>query len=134
MPGKSIFEYSIIPHKGNWKEAYQQVYAFETHFRAIATDLHAGELPDEGSFIFHTPAEFVISAVKESENGEGVVVRGYNISTDTIQLNLKPFINFRKVFQVNLAEESLAVLNTDNDGGVSLSVSGHKVISIMFIK
>ena len=33
--GKWAYDYSIIPHKGDWHEAYQHAYAFETPLRAI---------------------------------------------------------------------------------------------------
>jgi len=132
VPGKWRYDYSIIPHAGNWQEAYQHAYAFETPMRAIETDLHEGEIPSEGSFISHLPAEFIISAVKETEDGKGWLVRGYNISSEPIQLNLKPLRQFGTVEQVNLAEEKITPLKVESDGSVSLPVSAHQVVSIMF--
>jgi alpha-mannosidase len=130
--GKWGFDYSIIPHKGNWEEAYPHAYAFETPPRATTTTLHPGELADKGSFVSHSPEEFIISAVKETENGKGWIVRGYNTSSETIQLNLKPLWHFKSIMQVNLAEEPIAALNSGEDGSVMISVSGYEIVSIMF--
>jgi hypothetical protein len=66
VPGKWAYEYAIIPHEGDWQQVYQQAYSFETTLRAIESELHAGEIAASGSFVSHTQAEFLISAVKES--------------------------------------------------------------------
>jgi len=133
MPGKWGFDYSIIPHKGDWEEANQLAYSFETPLRAVTTAIHPGELSVKGSFISHSPEEFVISAVKESEDGKGWILRGYNLSPETIQLDLKLLRKFKTILQVNLAEEPLATLNSGDDGIISISVAGHEVISFMFL-
>jgi len=132
VPGKWTYEYAIIPHHGDWREAYQQAYAFETPLKTSETGLHEGEIPCQGSFISHSPAEFVISAVKETENGKGWIVRGYNISPELIQLNLKPLRQFTNASLVNLAEEEISALHIGDDGSIMISVSGHEIVSIMF--
>lgn len=48
--------------------------------RATINTLHPGEVVVEGSFLAHSPEEFVNSTVKETENGKGWIVRGYKIS------------------------------------------------------
>jgi alpha-mannosidase len=133
MLGKWSFDYSIIPHKGDWMKANQLAYSFETPLRAVTTAILPGELAAKGSFISHSPEEFVISAVKESEDGKGWILRGYNITAEPIQLNLKLLRKFNNILQVNLAEETLTTLNPGDDGIVSISVSGHEVISFMFL-
>jgi alpha-mannosidase len=130
--GRWGFDYSIIPHKGDWKEAFQQAYSFETPLRAVTTVIHPGELAAKGSFISHSPEEFIVSAIKESEDGNGWIVRGYNTSSEKIQLNLKPLRHFANVVQVNLAEEPIAALSAGDNGSISISVSKHETVSIMF--
>ena len=79
-----------------------------------------------------SPESFIISAIKATENGKGWLVRGYNISSDTIQLGLKPLRRFLHAALVNLAEEELSQLPIANDGSVTISAAGHKIISVMF--
>jgi mannosylglycerate hydrolase len=131
MLGIWKFDYSIIPHMGDWNEAYQQAYAFEIPLRAISTALHPGDLAVKGSFISHSPAEFVISAIKETDNGKGWIVRGYNTSSVSIQLNLKPLRHYKSIMKVNLAEETISALSAGDNGSISISVSRHEVVSIM---
>ena len=130
--GKWAFDYAIIPHEGEWRDVYQQAYAFETSLRAIETEIHEGGISDRGSFVFHSPREFVISAVKESDDGQGWLVRGYNISSEPIQLNIKPIRKFSRAKKINLTEEEIADLEIGDDGSVTIYVSGHQIASILF--
>jgi mannosylglycerate hydrolase len=133
MPGKWGFDYAIIPHKGNWRESYQQAYAFQTTLRAIETGIQAGIIPAQGAFIISSlPDEFVVSAIKAADNGKGWLVRGYNISSETIWFHLKPLRRFVHTALVNLAEEEISPLPTADDGCVAISAAGHKIVSVMF--
>ncbi|MBI5294691.1 MAG: hypothetical protein HY869_04390 [Chloroflexi bacterium] len=132
MLGKWSFDYSIIPHAGGWQESYQQAYAFQTELRAVETGIHPGKIPAQGSFIATSPNEFIISAIKTADNGKGWLVRGYNISAEKIQVNLKPFRRFARASQVNLAEEEIAPLEVAGGGSVTIPVIGHQIASVMF--
>jgi mannosylglycerate hydrolase len=74
----------------------------------------------------------VLAAVKETENGKGWIVRGYNISSETIQLNLKPMRRFGQAARVNLAEEEISPLKMEGDGNIEIPVAGHEIVSVMF--
>jgi alpha-mannosidase len=132
VPGKWTFEYSIIPHLGNWQSAYWQAYAFETPLRAVTTGIHPGELFSTGSFLESTPASFVISTVKRAEDGHGWIVRGYNITGEEITATLKPWCQFKKVKLVNLAEEKQSKLEADKAGYVTFPVGGCQIVSVLF--
>lgn len=130
--GKWASDYSIIPHKGDWHEASQHACVFEIPLRATVAHPHPGELTTTGSFISHSPAEYVISTVKETKNGKGWIVRGYNISSETIQLHLKPMRRFGHAKRINLAEEEISPLEIDGNGNIEILVYGHKIVSVMF--
>jgi alpha-mannosidase len=132
MMGKWLYDYSIIPHAGAWREACQQAYVFQTELRAIETGIHPGEIPAQGSFVLSSSGAFIISAVKATENGKGWLVRGYNISSETILFHLKPLVRFAQAALVNLAEEEISPLPTADDGSVVISAVGHKIVSVMF--
>jgi alpha-mannosidase len=132
VPGKWVFAYAIIPHRGNWRDACQHAYAFQTALRGVERGMREGTIPSQGSFITHSPAAFKISAVKEVEDGCGWIVRGYNISSEQIQLNLKPLRPFANARRVNLAEEEIAPLRVEDDGSVGIAVNGHEIVSVLF--
>jgi len=132
MQDSCSFDYSIIPHAGNWQNAFAQAYAFETPMRIACTSLHGGTLPISGSLVKVEPATFVVSAIKQCENGNGWLVRGYNITGEAMQVTLKPWKSFKQVEQVNLAEDKQATLMSDNDGRVTIPVRGHEIVSVKF--
>jgi alpha-mannosidase len=132
VPGTWTFDYSIIPHAGSWQKAFAQAYAFETPMRLVCTGLHSGTLAASGSFVQVEPSTFVVSAVTQSQDGGGWLVRGYNITGEANRVTLKPWKPFKKVEQVNLAEEKQTTLKTNRDGRVSISVRGHEIVTVRF--
>ena len=134
MPGRWVFDYAIIPHSAGWQTAYPQAYAFATPLRTISESLHSGILPPGGAFITHTPTEFVISAVKETEDGRGWLVRGYNITDNPIAVTLKSWRPFVTAVRCNLAEVPLNPLTVEEDGTVHLQAGGHEVITVRFLE
>jgi alpha-mannosidase len=132
VPGTWSFDYAIIPHRGHWAEARDVAYAFGAGLRAVGTAVHAGELPDSGSFVSTFPGEFVVSAVKETEDGAGWLVRGYNTSPGPITVRVQPLRRFARAAQVNLAEDEVATLAVARDGSVTVPAGGHEIVSVVF--
>jgi alpha-mannosidase len=132
VPGTWSFDYSIIPHEGHWPESRNAAYAFQACPRAVQTSLHTGELPASGSFLSTSPGEFIVSAVKEAEDGRGWIVRGHNSSSDPITLRVQPLRRFAHAAQVTLAEEEVAALTVARDGSVTVEVRGHEIVTVRF--
>ncbi len=132
MIGPWRFDYAIIPHAGNWPQALEQAYVFETPLRAIATGTTAGELPGTGAVLSHAPDKFVISAIKSCETGQGWLVRGYNITGEAIQVRLRPATRFGRAERVNLAETCLGEIEIAGDGSIAFPVAGHEIVSVVF--
>jgi alpha-mannosidase len=132
MPGTWEFDYSILPASQDTLASYNQAYAFETPMRAVSASLHSGVLPAQTSLIEVEPAAFSVSAIKVAEDGRGWLVRGYNLIGDEIMVTLKPWRPFKKVEQVNLAEEKIVTLKPDKEGRVTIPVRGHEIVSVMF--
>jgi len=132
MNGRWTFKYSIIPHRGGWEEGFEQAYHFEVPLRAVCTTNHAGILPASASFIQVSTRMFVISAVKQAENGRGWLVRGYNISGEELPVTLKPWRRFKRVERLNLVERKLSSLVPGEDGSVGFSARGHEIVSVVF--
>jgi alpha-mannosidase len=78
------------------------------------------------------PGEFVVSAVKETEDGAGWLVRGYNTSPGPITVRVQPLRRFARAAQVNLAEDQMAALSVAGDGSVTVPAGGHEIVSVVF--
>jgi alpha-mannosidase len=133
MIGKWVYDYSIIPFAGPESPAvYWQAYAFETPLRAVSAPAHAGGLPPNGSFLQVEPQEFVVSAVKITENEDAWLARGYNSSDKEIVVKLKAWKPFTRAERVNLAEEKIATLQPAGNGMVEFSARAHEIVTILF--
>jgi mannosylglycerate hydrolase len=132
MSGKWRFEYSIIPHAGDWFTAHRLALDFQSPLRAISSRIHAGTLPSSGSFLKVSPEAFAISAVKTSEDGRGWLVRGTNLIAEPIEVRLTPFQPFRKAELVNLAEKRVRKLKPAVDGTITFLVRGCQIVSVVF--
>lgn len=134
MLGRWAFAYSIIPHEGDWRRAFHQAYAFSAPVRAVVTSLHAPReaLPAAASMIRAAPEAFVLSAVKEAEDGEGWIARGYNIGAEAITASLAPWRKFAHAARVSLAEEVEAEDTPAPDGRVAFPARGHEIVTVKF--
>jgi len=131
MIGEWEFDYSIIPGKDE-NLTYHPAWSFGSPLRATTTEIHKGRLPASGSFIHVDNPSFVISSVKETEDGRGWIVRGYNISARQISVMLKPWRKFKKADQANMAEKSVGSIKVGIFGEVTIKMRGHEVATILF--
>jgi alpha-mannosidase len=132
MPGKWAFDYAVIPHGGDWLAASREARAFETPLRAVETGAHRGILPPEGSFVQVAPAAFEISAIKQTQDGRGILVRGWNPTGETIRVTIRPWRAFARAERVNLAEDRTGSLRVGRRGEVAFPVKGHEICSVIF--
>jgi alpha-mannosidase len=100
--------------------------------RAISTDIHSGALSYTGSFVDIDHPSFLVSTVKESDDGRGWLVRGYNLCDEAIEVTIKPWRKFTKAERVNLAEQTIGPLGVGKNGEVIIAVRRHEVATIKF--
>jgi mannosylglycerate hydrolase len=130
-PGQHTFRYSLIPHAGDYRQAHALAYAFQTDLRAISIDAHPGSLPTTLSFVTVEPSTLEISAVKSPEDGEGLIVRCWNVGGEPVEGAIRLWRPFRRALRVNLAEGEAAELARDADA-VTLLVRGREVVTVRF--
>ena len=91
-------------------------------------------MPTAGSFVGVSPPEFIISAIKEAEDGSGWLVRGYNQTGQDIKAVLQPWYPYKRANLIDLAEEKTGVLHPSKDGIVSFPAKGHGIVTVLFQK
>ncbi len=131
MPGTWEFDYSVIVGADR-SACYRQARDFQSPLRASATGIHSGRLPLGGSFVMVDNPSFVFTAVKETEDRRGWIVRGYNPGDGELSVGLAPWQKFGKAERVNLAEETIEPLTVGANGEVSVRVRGHEVATVLF--
>lgn len=139
MPGEWTFAYSVIPHLGRWDEdahgelpPFHQAFAFNTPLRALLAESHPGPFNSKGSYVEIQDPRIVLSAVKTAEDGQGWILRGYNISAEPVEVGLKVWRDFTHLHRANLAETPLEPLEPAADGALRLLVRGHEVVTLLF--
>lgn len=112
--GVHTFEYALVPYSGDWLAAgaYRLAHSFAVPLHALAEGIHGGPLPADSALIGCGPPEFVISALKRSEDGQGLILRGWNIADTpiTARVTLPGFV--RSARRVRLDEHEGAAEGT----------------------
>ena len=77
--GLQEFTYALIPHEGSWKDGRVMEISKEINVRpqTVIETFHKGKQPARRSFLSLDCDHALISAVKESEEKDGVIVRAY---------------------------------------------------------
>jgi alpha-mannosidase len=133
MPGTWAFDYAMIPFNAEQKvAACQQAYAFGAPMRAVATDVHPGNLPYQGAFLDVEPQSFVMSAVKATEDGRGWLARGYNLSDQTVQVRMSTIQPFDSAERVNLAEAPVEDGTLAGQQTITTEVKGREIATVAF--
>jgi len=133
-PGTHTFTYSIFPHIGDWVSAQVQRRAHEHNvpMRAVNTGFHQGQLPATQSFISVEPHNLMVTALKKSELGDGLILRLYNSTAETINGSIKAHLPVKAACLTNLNEQPLPndELDINEDGSVPLDVGGREIKTI----
>ena len=97
----------------------------------------AGPLPDVLSFLAVEPQALVLSAVRRTADGLGLVVRAYNISLETVNWLItccpSPSSESRRVseaWRTNLNEERQSPLEVKDEKTVELPVKSGDVVTV----
>jgi alpha-mannosidase len=132
--GRQVFEYALLPHGGDWREAalYHEAHAFNAPLKGLVTDVHEGRLPAEQSFASVEPASLVVSAIKVAEAGHGLVLRLYNPTLRDVEGRVRLWRPFAQAHLVRLDEEGVVPLTSQPDGGVVVRVGQSAAVTIEF--
>lgn len=123
MEGLWSFDYALCPFHGGWSsnQAYvqRQASAFHTDVLTTSAGLHIGRLEPTWSFITLEPATLVLSTIKRSEDGGGLIVRWYNPLASEVIADITTALEFTQADRVSLNEEIRSPLQSesDNPGG-----------------
>lgn len=81
-PGEQSFEFSIHIHEGDWQQAglLRQAIEYAVPVRAAAVGRGQGSLPAEAGLFTLRNAVLHVSAVKQAEDGSGLIIRLFNPS------------------------------------------------------
>jgi mannosylglycerate hydrolase len=131
MLGWHAFDYALIPHGGGWEESWPEAHRFAVPMRARRVEDGSGALPWEGALLALDGPAFVVSALKRAEDGEGVVVRLYNVTSSPASGRVRLVEPFQGAEFVKMDEVFLAPAPLD-DGWVRLEAQPNQVLNLRF--
>lgn len=114
-----VFEYALVPHKGNWRQAklVRSGYEFNNPLIAIQSDAHDGTYPAVHSFFSTEDENIVITALKAETNGNaafkaktatdvsnGIILRLYETGGQEKEIAIRSDFVIKKAEKVNLME------------------------------
>jgi alpha-mannosidase len=106
-PGKHTFRYALYPHGGNWDnaEVVGETYKFNMPPRIAEVSAHQGSIKEDAfSYMKVANEKLVVTAVKQAENGQDVVLRCFNPTKTEITSAVRPGFNIREAKRVTLEE------------------------------
>lgn len=130
MAGRCVFEYALLPHSGGWETVFHQAHWFANPMRAVRTHAHGGLLPAVASFIDVQPPTVVVSAIKPTEEGEGFVVRCFNIIDSPVTAQISILNRLARAERVSLNEESQGDWPLNDDHTIYLPLRGHEIATL----
>jgi alpha-mannosidase len=132
--GVSTFDYALIPHTGNWyaEDALilKQAQAFQTPLTTRAQVVHQHAGVPLASLVEVQPAALVVSAIKQANTGQGLVIRLYNPLDREIEGQVRPGVAFTQANMANLLEECLIPLEVQA-GLIPVRIRGGGILTIV---
>jgi len=132
--GPHSIRYALLPHAGDWRSAgvADAGVLFNSPLTALEAPPHPGELPPLHGFIEIGPDSLVLSGVKKPEDGQGLIVRFYEIRGKACRATLRLPQNVRGARKLNLLEDPLegAAAAACEANHVSLDVRPHEIVTL----
>ena len=130
--GNHQFTYSIYAHKGNVYDSDTVALAYDLNNPMYAQKIEKNEqgyLPESYSLISCSAKNFVVETIKQAENTEGIVVRGYECNNKRTAVTLQFGFPVKKAYACNLLEEKEMEIPVEN-GQVSFVAKPFEIYSI----
>lgn len=110
LQGEHVFHYAVHPHAGDCVTArvWHEAQAFTVPRRVVQCSAHRGALPwAGGSFVHVGSNDLVVTALKQSEDGAAVLLRGFNPTRKQISTTVRLDRPVTVATRVTLEEERL---------------------------
>ena len=129
--GQHLFTYSILPHSGDFKVGGTINEANLLNRPLIAFDtVGGGKLPDTYSLVECDKGNILVETVKQSENGDGIVVRLHDEWNRKSQPTLKFGFDANKVYLTDMLENVIEEIPA-TDNTVKLNVSNFEIVTLL---
>jgi len=117
-----VFEYSIYPHEGKWRDAKSYKHGYEFNYELFALQLpRTKKYRIKRSFLRINPDNVIVTAIKRAEDEDSIIIRFYEACGEKTEATLTMFEEPKDVQVVNLIEEK------DEEFDKEIIVNGNKI-------
>ncbi len=129
--GEHSFTYTLFPHAGNYRESgtVQLAYELNCPMKAFAIEKQDGKLSEEYSLVSCDSNNFIVETVKKAEDGNAVVVRGYESYNKKTSIKLDFGFVVNEATLCDLLENDIEELKV-NGNSVSFTAKPFEIITI----
>ena len=116
--GIQTFRILLVPHKGNWQHSNLVRIAEELMAPCVPIyqGIHKGTLPKSGSFLSVDAANIIVSAIKQAESGEDLILRC--VETNGMAVNANLDLSFaKKKWTGNFSPYEIKTLRVNTKSG-----------------
>ena len=128
------FDYALVPHPGDWREAklVQRGAEFNRPLIALKSEKRSGQLPQRLSLFEVSAENVIVSAVKSS--GEGILIRLYESEgTATAGVTLRSALAMKAVVETNLIEaDPLPLSLSASDKEIAFNMGAFEIKTFRF--
>ncbi len=133
--GTIEYQYALYPHTGDWDsgKVLQKAYEHKVSISAVQSlPLDDGDLPVEGNFFDITPNDkLMISALKQSLDGDGYTLRIWNTSDEEVDGVISTMLPVKTAERFKLDEKTKLENLSVKDGKIDLKVKPHKIETVI---
>ena len=132
--GTHQFRYGILPYQGRTARTSlpQVAAAFDARLLTIPMQVHKGKLPPRQGFVSVEPEHLILSAVKRSEKGDGLILRYYNAAESRVRGHIRVGIALAQRWQATAGEQAIRQIDLDSNGtGCEIEAGPNEIVTLM---
>ena len=134
--GMHEMTFSIYPHKGDWRAAgtVQRGYELNQPLVALVTKGHEGWLPTAKSFLSVSAPNLVVTALKQAEDGDGLIVRLYETTGEPSQGKIRTPLPCASWVETDLMENPIGQTRPITNGEFPISAGKYEIKTYKLLK
>jgi mannosylglycerate hydrolase len=131
--GEHTCEYAVYPldarDQTSWAGVLREVDDYLTPMKSVGRK-NPGSIPMRRSWLKTDLAGCTLSTCKESEEGDGIILRWYNTGSAETECRIHPEFPVSAVRQVDLAERAVHKIGGGNDTDLRIRTGAQSIITI----
>ena len=131
--GDHRYRMALLPHSGDWRTRYRDGIGFNHRFLAFVgkeETVDQGSQPPIAEFLMIEPTNFILTAMKKSEDDNRIVIRFYEAEGNEGRAQIRFSKRVKQAWKTSLIEDDLETLWPLDDGSIQLAVKPWEIVTL----